>query len=130
MKTKEFSGTDKYYLAEDLKEIVNIAMVMEKPLLLMGEAGTGKTNICLQASRECASLDFRVAYIDTEGVSIERLRQICNKSYDYKKILKNILFFNPTSFECQEKMLSDALQIKDLKLIIVDTFNLFYRFIY
>jgi MoxR-like ATPase len=51
MKSQEFSGTDKYYLAEDLKEIVNIAMVMEKPLLLMGEAGTGKTQLAFEVAR-------------------------------------------------------------------------------
>jgi MoxR-like ATPase len=51
MKTKEFTGTDKYYLMEDLKEIVNIAMVMEKPLLLMGEAGTGKTQLAFEVAR-------------------------------------------------------------------------------
>ena len=51
MKTKEFVGTDKYYLMEDLKEIVNIAMVMEKPLLLMGEAGTGKTQLAFEVAR-------------------------------------------------------------------------------
>jgi MoxR-like ATPase len=51
MKTKEFAGTDKYYLMEDLKEIVNIAMVMEKPLLLMGEAGTGKTQLAFEVAR-------------------------------------------------------------------------------
>ena len=48
---REFIGTDKYYLAEDLKEIVNIAMVMEKPLLLMGEAGTGKTQLAFEVAR-------------------------------------------------------------------------------
>jgi MoxR-like ATPase len=57
MKTKEFKGTDKYYLMEDLKEIVNIAMVMEKPLLLMGEAGTGKTQLAFEVAR---ALDMRI----------------------------------------------------------------------
>ena len=48
-----------------------------------GEAGAGKTNLCLQASRECVSAGGKVAYIDTEGVSIERLDQICTTNYDY-----------------------------------------------
>jgi MoxR-like ATPase len=51
MKIQEFVGTDKYYLMDDLKEIVNIAMVMEKPLLLMGEAGTGKTQLGFEVAR-------------------------------------------------------------------------------
>ena len=48
---QEFEGTDKYYLSDDLGEIVNIAMVMEKPLLLMGEAGTGKTQLAFEVAR-------------------------------------------------------------------------------
>ena len=91
-----------------------------------GEAGTGKTNFCLQAARECAAHGKKVAYIDSEGVSLERLEQICS-NFDKKKILPNILFFNPYSFEEQEKMINNAIQIKDLGLIIFDTFNMFYR---
>ena len=94
---------------------------------IYGEAGSGKTNICLQAARECAANGKKVAYIDSEGVSIERLSQMCNSSYNYKKILDNIFFFSPTSLEAQEKMIDDALKMSGVSLIIVDTINLFYR---
>ncbi len=93
---------------------------------IFGEAGTGKTNICLQAARECAKTGKKVAYIDSEGVSLERLRQICD-GYDEETIINNILIFSPTSQENQEKMIYNALKIKDISLIIVDTLNLFYR---
>ena len=91
-----------------------------------GEAGSGKTNLCLQASRECVASGKKVAYIDTESVSIERMGQIC-EGYDYKKMLSNILFFAPTSFEEQEKMIYNAIKVDDVGLIVVDTFNMFYR---
>jgi len=93
---------------------------------IYGEAGSGKTNLCLQASRECANNGKKVAYIDTEGASLERLDQMC-KDYSYEKILENILFFNPSSIDDQEKMVKNVLNVKDLELIIVDTINLFYR---
>lgn len=93
---------------------------------IYGEAGTGKTNICLQAARECAHTGRKVAYIDSEGLSLERLKQICNE-YDNEKILGNILIFSPTSQDNQEKMIFNAIKIKDISLIIVDTLNLFYR---
>jgi DNA repair protein RadB len=93
---------------------------------LYGEAGSGKTNFCLQAARECAAGGKKVAYIDSEGVSLERLSQICNGS-DCKKIFSNILFFIPSTFKEQEQMIKNVLKIKNLDLIIVDTFNLFYR---
>ncbi len=40
---KEFKGSSKYVVSEDLLRIVNIAIALEKPLLIKGEPGTGKT---------------------------------------------------------------------------------------
>jgi DNA repair protein RadB len=91
-----------------------------------GEAGSGKTNLCLQAARQMICSGKKVAYIDTEGVSVERVRQIC-PDCDYKKILHDILFFTPTSFESQEQMIHDAIETKGVGLIIVDTITMFYR---
>jgi MoxR-like ATPase len=47
----QFEGTDRYYLDPELKRIVNIALQMEKPLLLTGEAGTGKTELAFEVAR-------------------------------------------------------------------------------
>ena len=93
---------------------------------IYGEAGSGKTNLCLQISRECANNGKKVAYIDTEGVSIQRLMQICS-NYSYKDILSKILFFNPSSMKEQESMIKKSIKINNLGLIVVDTINLFYR---
>lgn len=93
---------------------------------LYGEAGTGKTNVCLQAARECVLNNKKAAYIDSEGVSVERLQQI-TRNEDQKNIMKNILIFSPTTQKDQEKMIQNAIRIKDIQLIIVDTLNLFYR---
>jgi MoxR-like ATPase len=38
-----FTGTDTYVVTEDLKIAVNAAIVLERPLLVKGEPGTGKT---------------------------------------------------------------------------------------
>jgi MoxR-like ATPase len=46
-----FTGTDRYYLNAELREIVNISISLEKPLLLMGEAGTGKTQLAFEVAR-------------------------------------------------------------------------------
>ena len=40
---KEFKGSSKYVVSEDLLRIVNISIALEKPLLIKGEPGTGKT---------------------------------------------------------------------------------------
>jgi MoxR-like ATPase len=43
MKMKGFTGSTRYILDEELAKIVNISIVLEMPLLLKGEPGTGKT---------------------------------------------------------------------------------------
>ena len=40
---QEFKGSSNYVVSSDLLRIVNIAMALEKPLLIKGEPGTGKT---------------------------------------------------------------------------------------
>ena len=42
MDTK-FSGSAHYVASQDLMETVNIAVALQKPLLIKGEPGTGKT---------------------------------------------------------------------------------------
>lgn len=43
MTKKTFTGTDKYVATDDLKMAVNAAITLERPLLIKGEPGTGKT---------------------------------------------------------------------------------------
>ena len=42
---KKFSGTKKYIATEELTEAVNASIALEKPLLIKGEPGTGKTKL-------------------------------------------------------------------------------------
>ena len=41
--SQRFTGTDNYVATEDLKVAVNAAIALERPLLIKGEPGTGKT---------------------------------------------------------------------------------------
>jgi MoxR-like ATPase len=43
--TKTFTGTADYLASTDLQDAVNVAVALEKPLLLKGEPGTGKTRL-------------------------------------------------------------------------------------
>ncbi|MCB1421337.1 MAG: AAA family ATPase, partial [Nitratireductor sp.] len=43
-----FEGTSAYVAADDLKIAVNAAIALEKPLLVKGEPGTGKTELARQ----------------------------------------------------------------------------------
>ena len=56
MSTK-FDGTEKYIATEDLRVAVNAALTLERPLLIKGEPGTGKTVLAEEVS---AALGMRL----------------------------------------------------------------------
>ena len=41
--TAQYKGSDDYIVSEELRNSVNIAIALSKPLLIKGEPGTGKT---------------------------------------------------------------------------------------
>ena len=47
----KFTGTDQYIATEDLQMAVNAAITLEKPLLVKGEPGTGKTMLAEQIAK-------------------------------------------------------------------------------
>jgi len=48
--TGQFTGTDTYVATDDLTLAVNAAVTLERPLLVKGEPGTGKTELARQVS--------------------------------------------------------------------------------
>src|SRR6188474_1412003 len=47
----KFQGTDTYVADDDLKLAVNAAITLERPLLIKGEPGTGKTLLAEEVAR-------------------------------------------------------------------------------
>src|SRR4249920_855847 len=51
MKSQRFEGTKDYIATEDLKVAVNAALALERPLLIKGEPGTGKTVLAYEVAK-------------------------------------------------------------------------------
>ncbi|MHC1611216.1 MAG: DNA repair and recombination protein RadB [Candidatus Methanospirareceae archaeon] len=109
---------------------------------LYGEAGSGKTNICLQAAIECVRRGATVIFIDSEGFSPERFVQIASassstsgsKDAEVEGIARRIIIYEPENFEQQTSCINEietVIKEKEGKngvaLVILDSATLFYR---
>ena len=52
-----FTGTDKYVATDDLMTAVNAAIALQRPLLIKGEPGTGKTLLAMEVA-EALTMPF------------------------------------------------------------------------
>jgi MoxR-like ATPase len=48
---RRFEGTDTYVATDDLMMAVNAAITLERPLLVKGEPGTGKTMLAIEIAK-------------------------------------------------------------------------------
>ena len=51
MTEKRFLGTDSYIATDDLTMAVNAAVTLQRPILVKGEPGTGKTQLAIEVAR-------------------------------------------------------------------------------
>jgi len=93
---------------------------------IFGASGTGKTSICLMIANSAVNQGYKVAYIDTEGLSPERVNQIF-----VRENLKGIYIYDVVDFKQQSVAIKELAKLckneKDLKVVVVDSFTFLYR---
>jgi DNA repair protein RadB len=97
--------------------------------MLYGEAGSGKSNICIQVALAVARAGKKAVFVDTEGLSMERVSQIGGPGYE--DLVKRLLIFEPYDFAEQEEMVDNAARVatnnQDIALVILDSITAHYR---
>jgi len=97
---------------------------------LYGEGGSGKTILCLELAARVARASRWVFYIDTEGVSLERLRASAGEDFD--RILTRLLVSAPKDLDEQGRAVDAACSLardgrRDAGLIVLDSATHYYR---
>ena len=121
----EFSGTKEYISTSDLTVAVNASIALEKPLLVKGEPGTGKTELAKQIAN---SLDLEIiewsiktttkaqqGLYEYDAVSRLRDSQLGNTVKKVEKYIKKGKLW--TSFETKNKsvLLIDEIDKADIE---------------
>lgn len=93
-----------------------------------GEPAGGKSTLCQMAAVSCLRSGKPVVYIDTEGFSTERFRQIAGDETD--ALVEDLYLFEPLDFEEQGLMIGnaeDVLKSRAGGLIVMDSATALYR---
>lgn len=104
---------------------------LEKKVItqVYGEPASGKSTICMILASELLKAGKKVIYIDTEGFSAERFRQIAGE--DYQRLAEKIIIFEPVDFDQQGLVIGECDKIlrndEDIGLIILDSATALYR---
>ena len=93
-----------------------------------GEPASGKSTLCTIAAVATLRAGQAVVYIDSEGFSIERFRQIAGANTE--AIADRLFLFEPIDFEHQGQMIAEAEKIlknQKVGLLVMDSATALYR---
>ena len=113
-----FQGTNDYILSDALREIVNAAIVLKRPLLLKGEPGTGKTELAQVIAQDLGLPLIRWNIKSTskasEGLYVYDTVQRLNDSRFHDKDVSDIKQYIKLG------KLGEALQSPDQVVLLID----------
>ena len=98
---------------------------------IYGEPASGKSTLCLMAVVASLRAGNSVVYIDTEGFSVERFKQVAGENAG--QLANRLYLFEPIDFAQQGAMIADAeglLQKSDgapVDLLVMDSATALYR---
>ncbi len=113
---------------EALDALIGGGLEMRTITQIYGEPASGKSTLCMIASVACLRAGHAVVYIDSEGFSIERFRQIAGA--DTEKIADRLFLFEPIDFEHQASMIFEAEKVLKAQrpgLLVMDSATALYR---
>jgi DNA repair protein RadB len=95
---------------------------------LVGEPASGKTTLCLIAAVTCLKAGHPVVWIDSEGFSVERFRQVAGDGAE--RLADRLFLYEPTGFAQQGSMILEAdrtIKTHKAGLVVVDSATALYR---
>ncbi|MFA5002610.1 MAG: DNA repair and recombination protein RadB [Methanolinea sp.] len=94
---------------------------------VFGEPASGKSTICVMASVSALRAGGRVLFLDSEGFSAERFRQIAGA--DAEKLAEHLYLYEPEDFTQQATMVRglDTMLRDGAGLLVVDSATGLYR---
>ncbi len=93
---------------------------------VIGESGSGKTNVAMQALKACLNSGHRAIFVDTEGgFSVERFDQVCGRDK-----LGLVILVQPQDFDQQDniiKHIDEKIVENSVGLVVLDSAVALYR---
>jgi DNA repair protein RadB len=93
-----------------------------------GEPGSGKSTLSILCAVECLKSGKSVIFIDSEGFSIERFRQVAGPGGEV--LAEHLYLYEPLDFREQGAMIGDCetiLRSREVGLIVLDSITALYR---